>query len=383
MVTTRSQATGAFYTSATSHQAHSKRRKRANDSPPPSNKRSRQKTGASASATTASSSKGKGKKGKGRNEGEKSESKTHPPTVLEKGIFYFFIRARVDINTPKKVADIARSYLVLHPVPLDGHVDEEDAPLASSSKSRLLALPKKVLPGSAKDRFLTFVEKVDASPKELKDGLLRGEDYETKTVGRRHRPGAMPVGEGVYVLTRTERESHLSYVVTVSAGEKGVDEMSSLHKALRLKNRGSFIVSSRNPKFEAPKGARVPDGPEYPKRVLDKFDNLRWAPTEPEFMDYARAQMLLIGDTTALGKEVKNGAEAETEADAQDDKDDKETDEDTGADGDDEGDGVPGVLNQLESEHIQRMKQLSADDADAIYADLHSRALAHSGSAED
>ncbi|KAG5986413.1 hypothetical protein E4U43_005518 [Claviceps pusilla] len=274
MVTTRSKGAGAVHTSTVSQQKQSKPSKRANDSPPPSGKRFRKNTGASASATNGNS-KDKGRaRGKGKAQGKRSESKTHPPTVLEKGIFYFFIRARVNIDTPKKVDDVARSYLVLHPVPRDGRVDEEDAPLASSATSRLIALPKKVLPGTAKDRFLAFVEKVEASPEELRDGLLRGEDYETKTAGRRHRPGAMPVGEGVYVLTGTGRESHLSYVVTVSAGErgggkengKGSEEMGELLKALRLKDRGSFIVSSRNPKFEAPGGARVPQGPEYPEK---------------------------------------------------------------------------------------------------------------------
>ncbi|KAG6003108.1 hypothetical protein E4U43_000969, partial [Claviceps pusilla] len=96
----------------------------------------------------------------------------------------------------------------------------------------------------------------------------------------------------------------------------------------------------------------------------------------PEFMDYPRAQMLLIGDTTAFGKKVEGDSEeAGTEAET-----DSEEDAAQESDGDGDGDNVPGVLNQLESEHVERMKHLSAQDAEAIYADLQSRALAHSDS---
>lgn len=101
--------------------------------------------------------------------------------------------------------------------------------------------------------------------------------------------------------------------------------------------------------------------------MLDKFNNLRWVPAQPEFMDYARAQILLIGDKTEFGKEVEGG-----EGEAADD------DDDDGA-GDDAGDDAVGVLNELESDDVERMKHLSADEADAIYEDLHSRALEHSG----
>ncbi|KAG6030789.1 hypothetical protein E4U41_007763 [Claviceps citrina] len=334
MVTTRSKSA-----SATPHDVA------------PSGKQSRRKRGSASAAPTT------GKKSKGS-----KDSKTGP-TVLEKGILYFFVRARVDTDgPPEAISDVARSYLVLHPLSRAGHPEEEEekkeAPLPASARSRLIALPKKVLPASAKDRFLAFVEKADASLEDLREGLLRGEDYETKTAGRRHRPGAVAVGEGVYVLSWTGRESHLSYVVTVVPGQMG-----GLRRALRLGDRGSFIISSRNPGFEAPGGARLPEGPDFPKSVLDKFNNLRWAPTQPEFMDYPKAQILLIGDQTGFGKEVEGVGDGE-------DGDGREGEGE--GDGDGEAMDALGVLNQLESEDVERMRHLSGEEADAIYEDLRS-----------
>lgn len=97
-------------------------------------------------------------------------------------------------------------------------------------------------------------------------------------------------------------------------------------------------------------------------------------------MDYPRAQMLLIGDTTAFGKKVEGDSEeAGTEAET-DSEEDAAQESDGDGDGGGDGDNVPGVLSQLESEHVERMKHLSAQDAEAIYADLQSRALAHSDS---
>ncbi|GAO13761.1 hypothetical protein UVI_02018570 [Ustilaginoidea virens] len=268
-------------------------------------------------------------------------------TVLEKGIMYYFVRARVDTDTPKSIDDIARGYLILRPVPQEARL--RDGPLARRP-SRLIALPKKVLPGSAKDRFMAFVEKAEAGDDEIREQFLEGHEYETKTAGHRRRPDATPVGEGVYVLTATGRESHLSYVVTVPS------EMGDLQRAVGLKPRGSLLISSKNPEFKGPASARLPEGPDFPKEVLAKFRSLRWAPTQPEFLDYPRAQVLLIGDKTPLGKEVEEGT-GDADADADADADD-----------------AVGALDELEDDDVRRMRHLSEDESEAIYRDLHSQA---------
>lgn len=71
-------------------------------------------------------------------------------------------------------------YIVLRPLPLGAKIG--DGPLEDSGSARLLALPKKVLPKSKKDRFLVFVEKPKATIQDLKE-QFRASEYATKTQG--------------------------------------------------------------------------------------------------------------------------------------------------------------------------------------------------------
>lgn len=67
--------------------------------------------------------------------------KTTPSSILEKGIIYFFFRGRVGIDEPSDVSDIARSYMVLRPLPRGSGLG--DGPVGDAGNNRLLALPKK------------------------------------------------------------------------------------------------------------------------------------------------------------------------------------------------------------------------------------------------
>lgn len=180
-----------------------------------------------------------------------------PSSILEKGLFYFLFRGRVGTDHPKEVSDIARSYIILRPLPLEAKVGE--GPIGDEDNLRLLALPKKVLPRSSKDRFLTFVEKTKTSLKDLKDNVLSSSDYETQTVGVRHTPAATPVAEGVYAITSTGRESHLAYITTLPF------QLGDVQKAVGIRERGSFIVSAKNPQYPSPAQAQLPKNPYYPR----------------------------------------------------------------------------------------------------------------------
>lgn len=78
------------------------------------------------------------------------------------------------------VEDIARSYIVLRPLPLGAAIGS--GPLEDTGNARLLALPKKVLPKSGRDKFLVFVEKASSSVKDLRE-QFSGNEYATQTVG--------------------------------------------------------------------------------------------------------------------------------------------------------------------------------------------------------
>ncbi|KAK8070595.1 hypothetical protein PG997_010798 [Apiospora hydei] len=263
-----------------------------------------------------------------------------PASILEKGIIYFFFRGRVGINEPSGVDDIARTYLVLRPIAHEGKLG--DGPVGDAGNSRLVAIPKKKLPLSGQDKWIAFVEKVDASFATLKDEFLAANDYETKTAGTRHSPAATPIGEGVYAITSTGRESHLAYMLTLP------QELGETQKDMGLREKGSFVLSTRNPDYPPPKYAQLPEGPDYPKEVKDDFRSLRWSGTTPKHLDYVNTQVLLIGEGPGIDKAM--------EPQKQDQKDGKEEPEEE--------------LVKLEEEDALRMKDLNEDDAKAIFADL-------------
>jgi hypothetical protein len=212
-----------------------------------------------------------------------------PSTILEKGIIYFFYRPRVNVDTPQDVNDVARSFLLLRPLPLDAKLG--DGPIGDEKNCRLLALPKKVLPKSAKDRFITFVEKAKTDFAELKETFLTGSEYETQTQGTKTTHPVTPLAEGIYAITSTGRESHLAYIVNIPS------ELGEVQKDFGLQSRGSFVASVKNPE-KGPTGGQqnVPAGAKYPQEIIDDFRELRWAPLTPRLIDYDGASFLLIGE---------------------------------------------------------------------------------------
>lgn len=213
-----------------------------------------------------------------------------PSNILEKGIIYFFTRGRVGVEEAEGVSDLQRTYFVLRPLPKDAKIGEGAMP--DSSKNRLIALPKKVFPKSGRDRFLAFVEKAGVSMQDLKENFFQGSEYETKTAGMRQTPPVTPIGEGVYAMTTTGRTSHLVYMLTVPQKPGDVQHDMGIHE------KGSFITSLKNPTRKGPSNAQLPESPYFPESVLSDFDGRAWMPLQKaEYLDYANAQMLLIGES--------------------------------------------------------------------------------------
>ncbi|KAI8633661.1 hypothetical protein F5Y19DRAFT_414417 [Xylariaceae sp. FL1651] len=267
-----------------------------------------------------------------------------PASILEKGLIYFFFRGRVGIDEPSDVKEIQRTYMLLRPLKKDAKLGE--GTIDDAGNARLIAVPKKVFPLSGKDRWIAFVEKVNTSFKDLKETFLPASDYVTKTVGVRHTPAATPAAEGVYAITTTGRESHLAYMITLPSN------LGEVQAELGLREKGSFIISTRNPQYDAPRGTALPQGADYPKDVQDEFRALRWMPTQPHHLDYVNTQFLLIGESSGITKA--------TEPQKEDEKEGKEKPIEE--------------LEKLEDEDTHRMEQLKGDDSAAIFADLHARA---------
>ncbi|KAJ0332855.1 hypothetical protein COL5a_001582 [Colletotrichum fioriniae] len=265
-----------------------------------------------------------------------------PSTILEKGIIYFFFRARVNIDDAEEVDDIARSYMILRPIGIDSSLG--DGPIGDAGNTRLLALPKKVFPETGRDKFMVFVEKAGASFAELKEQFLSGADNQTKS-GVSHAPAATPAGEGVYVITTTGSDSHLAYMLTLPS------DLGEVQKELGLKEKGSFILSTKNPYKKGPANASLDQTPDFPDSIKDDFRDLRWTNTKPEHLDYPYAQFLFIGQSG-----IRNAVEPKSK----DIKAGKENPED--------------VLEEIADEDEKRMEHLDGDDSASIFADLQARA---------
>lgn len=190
----------------------------------------------------------------------KSEEREHivSSNILEKGIIYFFFRPRVSIDEPQGFEDVSRSFVVLRPTPLGAELDQGQGPVDKDARCRLVMLPKKKFPTSAKERDMAFVEKAGQTMQDLQEKFIAGSTYQTSTRGERTVEEARPYAEGVYAITSTYRASHLAYILTIPA------ELGEIQANFGLYQRGSWIVQAKNPKFPGPPSGRLPKAPEYP-----------------------------------------------------------------------------------------------------------------------
>ena len=156
-----------------------------------------------------------------------------------------------------------------------------------------------------------------------------------------HVPSATPFAEGVYAITSTGRESHIAYEITAP-------KIGELQKDLGVNEKGSYILSVKNPKAPSPANASIGNPAQYPEKIQAKFRELRWSPLEPEMLDYEHTQVLIIGEGMGvLGKAVDEMS-----------KDEKD---DTKAKPEEE-------LEQLEEEDHDRVDHLK--ESDPVFADL-------------
>ncbi|KAF2807864.1 tetrapyrrole biosynthesis, uroporphyrinogen III synthase [Mytilinidion resinicola] len=268
-------------------------------------------------------------------------AKAMPSNILEKGVIYFFTRKRVGIDDAESAADLKRTYFVMRPLPIGAKLGEGS--IDESKSNRLFALPKKVFPKTPKDRFTAFVEKANTTMKDLKEEFFQGSTYETQTAGTRHNHPINTVGEGVYAITRVENSTHLVYMLTIPS------EPGEVQEELGLRSQGSFAISIKNPTRKGPANASLPQGPDFPKEIIEEFRGLAWAEVKPNYLDYPNAQILLIGEAN------NNDLGTAVEPTSKDQKnDDKETPLEE--------------MEKLEHEDELRVQHLHGDDS--VFDDL-------------
>ena len=110
--------------------------------------------------------------------------------ILEKGLIYFFFRPRVGVESVDSLADVQRSYVLLHVLPEGGKLSTDVPYRADSQDLRTIIIPKKKLP-SAGDRFIGIVSKGDGKVSDVSNDLGQS-TYETATLGQRVTQSARP-----------------------------------------------------------------------------------------------------------------------------------------------------------------------------------------------
>lgn len=214
--------------------------------------------------------------------------------TLEKGDVYFFYRPRVEEKEPQGLSDVQRFYMVL----------------STGDKYRLMVLGHKKLPkreAKGGRRYWGFVRMVRNDPKAITEELSATE-YDTKTRGERHLPGARPAGEGVYEILRHGDHTHLVFELELP------EEPGPVQEAFQLEQEASYIISIENPEAGGPRGPGLADEEqaEFPQKLREVLDDRRFANVDPpEFLDHEGAEFVLISASTDIGKEL--GVELDTE----------------------------------------------------------------------
>ncbi|KAF0852808.1 conserved uncharacterized mitochondrial protein [Andalucia godoyi] len=198
--------------------------------------------------------------------------------VLEEGNIYFVYRPKVQkLQGASNINDVQRLYLVL--VPKDKHVYRD------------IVVGRKRLPEiKSHQAFWAFCEVVG----DQKDILhqLEGEEYDTKTRGKRHLPDARAVAEGKYqIVKKDERKSYLTYEVD------DPEELGELQDEFNICRKASYVINVKNPEAGQPSWAGLDTGQKatYPNELRSRFRQQRYAALEPEFLDYVGCEMIMIG----------------------------------------------------------------------------------------
>lgn len=212
-------------------------------------------------------------------------------TTLEEGNIYFFYRPKKAEEHPEDLADIQRMYLVLQP---------------RRGSVRLVVLGRKLLPETERrpgERVWGFVDAVSERAEEVEDELdPRGSGQTTR-----------PAGEGVYrLVSHDDDHTHLVYALELPQRPGPVQD------ELRIEPEASYILSVKNPEQPSPpgRGLEPKRKAEYPAELQARFKKLKFIPAAPELLDYAGAEVLLIGSAEDVRDEL--GMELPTEPETAD-----------------------------------------------------------------
>ncbi len=210
--------------------------------------------------------------------------------ILEKGNVYFFYRPKVDREEAHGIEDVQRFYILLSPENKKGF--------------RLLIVGEKELPeekSSGKERKNWAFVKLAGNLKKMKDEIAE-DKYQTKTKGERIVEAARPVGEGRYAIVQHEKHNHFLYELDTPK------KIGKVQREFNISKEENYIVTVKNPEVSSPKGVGLEkeQKAKLPKKLKDKFENKRFIPLEPEFLDYEGSEIVMIETDEEVPREIQS-----------------------------------------------------------------------------
>ena len=203
-------------------------------------------------------------------------AKTHVARcmILERGRARFFVRPRVMLPAARSLAEVQRFFVLLAP---DGR------PIV-----RRIGVGRKRMPDPTKhDKEWAYVDRVGESFSDLLRDVAGG-GYETKTAGWRTQAGPAEIARGTYEIRTHDDHAHLDWTL----------EEPPLLDDLFLTERGSMIAAVFNPEAKwrgEPDGGGPREPSIYPDDLQAKFEDKRFAPLAPDFLDFEGCEICFIG----------------------------------------------------------------------------------------
>jgi hypothetical protein len=208
--------------------------------------------------------------------------------VIEQGSVTFFYRPRVEEWQADALDDVQRLILVLSP--------------EGSAFARAIAVGRKRLPSSRRDRFWGFVDLV-LTHYDM-HAALGAQVYGTKTRGLRHLPAAKPFASGTYDIATHGAHSHLRWRI-----EQIEDDPIALE--LEVEGDADYIVTVANPDPTAWGLLQPPDlqselfddlelhvtiPTPFPPSLQQRFRNRRFTQLDSvEWLEHPGAELVFVG----------------------------------------------------------------------------------------
>ncbi|XP_021969917.1 uncharacterized protein LOC110865029 isoform X2 [Helianthus annuus] len=246
------------------------------------------------------------------------EENTPNVEIQERGDIYFFYRPKVGEEDPHTSDDVQRLYIVLRP-----HTSSQDKQQQEKKKKkkkeppqeeksmllRLIVMGKKSLPDPSKRGrpYWGFVELVTTKIQDIKDAL-KGEEYDTKTRGHRHKPAARALGEGVYRILKhhSGKKMHTHLIYKLEFPSEGAENQPQ--EELNVEREASFLIQIKNPiqgQFKTKTTKKKKKKSIFPAHLQGQFGKLRYHGADPpDFLNYEGCEFLLISASDEIHEEL-------------------------------------------------------------------------------